>query len=90
MPTFWNSDKLVHCVCFGVLTFWVAFGLNIKRKTLQLIVPIVIVSVYGIIDEMHQSYIPGRDVSVADWLADTIGAILGSYLYRWLGKKYNL
>lgn len=86
MPMFWNADKLVHFICFGGLTFWVAFGINSNRRTLQIILPIIIVSVYGIIDETHQSFVPGRDVSFADWLADTIGAIFGSYCYVWVCK----
>jgi VanZ family protein len=33
-------------------------------------------SVYGVIDEIHQYFVPGRDGSVGDWLADTLGACL--------------
>ena len=32
---------------------------------------------YGASDEFHQSFVPGRDSSVADWLADLAGAALG-------------
>jgi VanZ family protein len=35
-------------------------------------------SAYGAIDEFHQSFVPGRDCNVWDWLADTLGAFLGA------------
>ncbi len=29
---------------------------------------------YGMLDEMHQSRVVGRDASMLDWLADVVGA----------------
>ncbi len=85
MPSFWNADKLVHLICFGGLTFWVAFGCSGlvcakswgNRLWLWLI-PVIVVAVYGGLDEFHQSFTPGRSCSVFDWLADVAGASLGS------------
>ena len=31
-------------------------------------------SLYGITDEYHQSFVPGRSTTVDDWVADTAGA----------------
>jgi len=36
---------------------------------------------YGALDEWHQSFVPGRDVSVADWGADIAGMIIGLLLF---------
>ena len=37
---------------------------------------------YAASDEVHQSFVPGREASIADFLADAMG-ILGSYfIYR--------
>ena len=47
---------------------------------------ILIVSGYGIIDEIHQSFVPGRFPSFFDWTADTLGAILGGLLCLILAK----
>jgi len=33
-----------------------------------------IAAVYGLLDEYHQSFVPGREPSVADWIADVAGA----------------
>ena len=72
IPKFQNADKIVHFVCFGILSFWIAFAI-IRKKTLC----IPLTSLYGIIDEIHQYFVPGRSCSFADWIADTIGAAAG-------------
>lgn len=44
-------------------------------------------SAYGVIDEIHQSFVPGRTCTLPDWIADTIGAFLGAVLVLFLVKK---
>jgi len=39
---------------------------------------VTIASLYGITDEWHQSFTFGRDASVWDWTADTVGAVLAA------------
>lgn len=36
---------------------------------------VALASLYGITDEFHQSFVPGRMPDPADWLVDTAGAI---------------
>ena len=36
---------------------------------------------YGALDEWHQGFVPGRDASVGDWVADSAGVILGLVLF---------
>ena len=38
---------------------------------------VVMSSLYGVTDEFHQSFVPGRTPSVVDWCADTLGACVG-------------
>lgn len=38
---------------------------------------LAIASGYGVTDEFHQSFVPGRTVDVLDWATDTCGAALG-------------
>jgi VanZ family protein len=47
---------------------------------------IVAASLYGASDEWHQSFVPMRDASVRDWMADTLGGTAGAVAYavgRW-------
>ena len=37
----------------------------------------ILTVLYGISDEFHQSFVPSRDASVLDVLADLAGALLG-------------
>ena len=80
MPDFENSDKFVHFICFGGLAFAWTFWFSPKkwsRKPVEFLLAVVaIVSAYGIIDELHQSFVPGRSCSIFDWMADTSGAFL--------------
>jgi VanZ family protein len=38
---------------------------------------VVLSSMYGVTDELHQSFVSGRHSSIADWLVDTLGACVG-------------
>ena len=38
----------------------------------------IIGTLYGLSDELHQSFVPGRDASIEDAAADAFGALLGS------------
>lgn len=49
-----------------------------------------IASAYGISDELHQSFVPGRDCNVWDWLADTLGAIIGAGLVMVSARKWKV
>ena len=37
----------------------------------------LLASLYGVSDEVHQAFVPFRNSSWLDWLADTVGAVLG-------------
>jgi VanZ family protein len=49
---------------------------------------LVAASLFGITDEWHQSWVPGRSVEPEDWVADTLGAALAVALYAgWAGYR---
>ena len=69
------SDKVLHAVEYGILSLlcyralrWAA-GPAVARQAVVL--AIVTASVYGITDEVHQAFVPLREASWQDWLADT-------------------
>ncbi len=36
---------------------------------------------YAISDEWHQSFVPGRDASLIDWMVDMVGAVVGGGVF---------
>lgn len=79
MPsTFEFQDKFLHAGAYwvmGVLS-WRAFRhFGMPALTLS-IVSLLFCSLYGVSDEWHQSFVPGRESSAADWLADSFGAAM--------------
>ncbi len=45
------------------------------------IFPALLGSLYGLSDEIHQFFVPGRTVSVLDVLANSLGATCGAFLW---------
>jgi VanZ family protein len=85
------SDKVLHAVEYGILALlcyrafrWAA-GPVVARQAVLL--AIVIASVYGMTDEVHQSFVPFRESGWEDWLADTIGATLGVVSWRFIAPE---
>ena len=90
IPSFELSDKLIHFLAYavmGVLFYRAYQTLRIKDNLrLLILISIVSASLYGISDEIHQYYVPYRDASIFDAIANMLGAICGVYLYnRWVG-----
>lgn len=75
-PDFWNLDKFLHALEYGLLSFLLAWAFYPEEKRKGALLAIVVASLYAISDEFHQSFVPGREASVGDWLADTSGAAL--------------
>ena len=72
-----------HLIAYGILGFLLAAALQESgagpRRAARL--ALVLAVLYGVSDEWHQSFVPGRDPSLGDLLADAIGAALGVTLH---------
>lgn len=80
MPQFWNADKLVHFICFSGFSFWISFACDIKSCR-KIWIPTLLIALWAVTDEIHQSFTPGRDASVFDWIVDTLGASFGALIF---------
>lgn len=83
-PLFFGQDKLLHALVFGILGFLVAGALlpaaqKIRRR--HILMAVGLVAAYGMLDEIHQYFVPGRMADVFDVLADVGGGILGIWLF---------
>ena len=81
------GDKLLHVIEYAVLAilcyraFRRAAGLHAAEYAVAL--AIVTASLYGATDEVHQAFVPFRTATWLDWLADSVGAVIGA-----LGSRY--
>lgn len=87
LPALGAGDKIKHFGAFFGLSILLSITMKIQDKYTFLknhtyIATIVILALYGVIDELHQSLIPGRSTDVLDWFADMIGTILGLLVIR--------
>ena len=76
-------DKLLHLVEYCGLALLLARALVGEGLSWlpALVAATLLASAYGVTDEYHQSFVPGRDSSALDWTADSLGAIAGVSAY---------
>lgn len=81
-----RADLLVHVFLFFVLALLVHAVLRAyipRRKNLLLADTVIFCLLYGMSDEFHQLFVPGRTLSGLDLFADVLGATMAVTL--WLG-----
>lgn len=81
-PDTWLSEtvqNILHIPIYGALGFLAFWAVSawIERTGLQAWTAFLISAVYGVLDEVHQSTVPGRFGSIADVGLDLIGIIGG-------------
>lgn len=78
------ADFFAHFILYFMLGALVHTALRIylpKRKDLLAIDTVIFCLLYGVSDEFHQSFVPGRTASGIDLLADVLGASLAVTLW---------
>lgn len=94
LPQLPGVDKLAHMAIYGVLALTILFSFNrpTTKSDLKRVVLMTVSSclVYGITDEFHQSFVPGRTPSVLDLLADCIGAFIACLFYLFWRERRHL
>lgn len=84
--------KTAHFVVYFVLAFCVAQSLKfyVHRRRILFSAAWAIAAVYGIADEIHQYFVPGRVMAVSDMLINAVGAAAGAAVVVWWVKKKDL
>ena len=90
--TFALSDKLMHVLAYAIMgiLFFRAYGTLPVKNNLSLLTGLSIVSasLFGLSDEIHQYFVPGRSAELWDLIADVIGSLSGVFIYRaWMALK---
>lgn len=72
-----GADKTLHVIEYSILGF-LTLGCFKNRNLLPILIfAILISSLYGISDEIHQHFVPGREFSILDIVANSIGSLFG-------------
>jgi VanZ family protein len=77
----WDFDKVIHAVEYAVL------ALLLFRATRSPWIAFAATALYGITDELHQSFVPGRNASAYDALADALGATVACAAGTWARRR---
>jgi VanZ family protein len=74
------QDKLLHSLEYAALGALLVPGLRLAGFAPRgaFVLAVVLASLYGATDEIHQAFVPGRTADLLDWVADTLGAALGA------------
>lgn len=82
-----DVQNLLHVPVYGLLSASVAISLWPWRVSARwrFAGAVLLAGVYGLLDEWHQSFVPGRYASATDVSLNIIGALIGAFLaQRWL------
>ena len=79
------TDKLKHISAYFGLAVLLGLTLHYQNKFLYmkkffLLFTIIIIAVYGALDEIHQMLVPNRTCDIFDWIADLGGGLIGIIL----------
>jgi len=83
-----NIQNLLHIPLYGTLSFLWMRALVISGLTpvKALWTALLITFFFGCLDEVHQSFIPGRFGGLIDIYLNSIGGLIGVFVYRYYGK----
>jgi VanZ family protein len=80
--------KSFHLIEYAFLFILINFALNLKTNS------VFIAYLYGVSDEIHQSFIPGRTSKFTDTLIDLLGILIGLLILKFIfipvSKKLKL
>jgi VanZ family protein len=81
--SFPHADKVLHAIGYATLCALAILGATPSRLALAFMLTFA----WGAIDELHQGFVPGRERSWLDLLADGAGAALVIALVRAFARR---
>ncbi len=86
-----TGDKFKHFAAYFLLAIYINLSLHFQTKFPNIkkyffLISIVIIAVYGALDEIHQIFIINRSCEFFDWIADVLGGLLGTTLIYFFVK----
>ena len=82
IPSEMPPDYLMHfteyTILGGLIYWWCIEKILVSRASMSILFSSILSSGYGLFDEFHQYFVPGRSPDMADWMADTMGGLCGA------------
>ena len=83
-------DKALHFSIYAILAFLLTkLTFETAPRWLAAALAVLVAVLFGAVDEWHQGFIPGRSKELADWYADTAGAVFGALVGAMLRRSSN-
>lgn len=83
----WWFKNLSHVFMFGALGFLFYRALNFKKEAKNYTLPFIFSFCYALSDELHQSFVPGREAWWGDVGFDTLGIITSLLLINFINSS---
>lgn len=87
-------DKVLHSGAFFLWSLLGALALSAAWPRLPALWFVAILTtggaLYGLSDELHQAFVPDREVAVLDWVADCLGAFIGAVVAALIRRRLQL
>jgi len=77
--SFWNLDKVGHFLAYASLAALISLSFEGAKARLGALIGAVAL---GALLEWGQSYVPGRDMSLFDGMANALGVLTGAVVFR--------
>jgi VanZ family protein len=85
-PSLPGLDKLAHAVIYALLAYLAARAFAtlalLNHPRVLPVAAALFAGLYGLSDEVHQAFVPGRSADIWDLAADVAGAIAGAIIYH--------
>jgi len=84
-----SAQNALHVPAYAALAWSWCWALDawLRVPFARAIAACAIASAYGVFDEWHQSFVPGRYASLTDVILNVAGAVLGIWLAAWIGSR---
>jgi VanZ family protein len=84
-----SVDKVGHVVEYSILGFLVLGCFEERNNTKIVVLVISLCSLYGVLNEIYQQFIPTRYSSSLDMFANSVGSVLGTMINLWFYRRNN-
>lgn len=80
--------KVGHVVVFSILGVLTAHAMDRSRLSRRTWWAVVFVALYAIVDELHQSFVPGRTPMLMDVVIDSVSGLAGAVAWSRVGRSW--